>query len=140
MLIYALCRQLSRVQFTHFLSSYPPMCQRGGQANFGNAKIFRAPVIPTPPYVKPTNAWDKFNVSTSDATSIAGANHEGHLVARSCSSLLPRLLLPPSPLLLLLTSLPLPSPPPPPLLNSNSSSPLPPPPPSPLSLLCSSCC
>ena len=53
MSIYALCRQLSPVEFTHFLSSNPPVCQnwgagRGGQANFGNAKILRAPVTPTP--------------------------------------------------------------------------------------------
>ena len=53
MLIYALCRQLSRVEFTHFLWSNPPECQDwgagGGQANLGNARIFTAFVAATPP-------------------------------------------------------------------------------------------
>ena len=46
MLIYSLCRQLSRVEFTHFLTWNPPECQdwgagRGGQTNLGNARILR---------------------------------------------------------------------------------------------------
>ena len=57
MLIYALCRQLSRVEFTHFLSWNPPECQdwgagRGGQAKLGNARIFTAFVTATPPLFK----------------------------------------------------------------------------------------
>ena len=54
MLIYALFRQLSRVAFTHFLSSNPPVCKKGGgdQANFGNAMILRAPVIAIHPLLE----------------------------------------------------------------------------------------
>ena len=53
MLIYALCRQLTQIAFTRFLSWNPPECQdwgagRGGQANLGNARIFTVFVTATP--------------------------------------------------------------------------------------------
>ena len=45
MLIYVLCRQLSRVAITHFLTSNPPMCQNwgaGGSSQFWQCQDFES--------------------------------------------------------------------------------------------------
>ena len=53
------------------LSSNPPECQDwgkggGGQANFGNAKIFPGPVTPTPPLGK-QRVYDAINAEPTAA-------------------------------------------------------------------------